>query len=475
MSDASLELRRLSDKLFDGQITAEELSRLETLCLASPELRRQFIALSHLNASLQHQGTSAEIPSTVLRSQYSSSVADRRPTSTLISGISVAIAALSLSLLIMFQLSPRQSDSSTFAAITTTPGSHWLSASIPTWNDSRIGAGHVQLADGIARFAFDNGATVEIEGPAELEILDSMHCRLVRGKLVATITPESQGFRVDTPDAVLIDQGTSFGVNVSDEGLSSMQVFEGLVDVEHLQSGTRLSVKQSETATISADGVAKFADVNEAFLATDSAPPAPRPQVQVTTATGGGKDQWIIRDDELRYGPGDLLMIKLAKEGFSGFDRKIYLQFDLTAIDLTQVSEATFDITAAPTGIGYASRMPDATFAVYVLTDDQLDDWQPEMLTWENAPANVDAGNQLAAEAARLVGQFTIPRGQKQGTFRIDSNDLAETIRSDTDGRVTIVLVPQTREAISGALVHGFAGSLHPTLPPPTLRLILND
>ena len=53
-----------------------------------------------------------------------------------------------------------------------------------------------------------------------------------RGKLTAAVlAPAARGFRIDTPDATYIDQGTEFGVEVSPGGSSRACVFKGQVDV----------------------------------------------------------------------------------------------------------------------------------------------------------------------------------------------------------------------------------------------------
>lgn len=477
------EFRDLCEKLLEDRISADEMTRLEMLFLSSQPLRREFVELSHLHASLASMARKAgwqaildgEAPLPMPSAAQPPSQQTASGGKTRIWTAVAATLALALSLVMILRPAPQAPKNLTFATISTTDGSRWISASIPIANDTRIGAGRVHLADGIAKFVFDNGAKVEIEGPADFEIFNDMKCELYTGKLVATMSPTSTGFSIETPDALLIDQGTSFGVNVTDQGMSSLQVFDGLVDIEHHTSGTKLSIHEQEAAEISESGVVKYATFTEAFRSGFSKPDSEedRRQIQLTTATGAGQDQWIIRDPSERYGPDDLLMIKLAKRDFKEFDRKIYLQFDLSKIDLSRIEEASLTMTASPTGIGYASRMPDATFEVVALTDDQLDAWAMDDLTWENAPANVTEGDQLDESKTKSLGTFTIARGHKQGAFSLSGTPLLDVIKTDANRLVTLIIVPKTREAISGALVHGFAAGNHLTLPPPTLRLIM--
>lgn len=479
MNDAiGKEFDELCDKLADGQLSAEEMTRLETLFLSSAQMRREFAQRVHLHASLKTIAEEGMWPAEANSNEEAYKSDSRNPRSpetafrsAMLAWTAAAVTAIALSLVVVFQLVLSSPAAETFATISTTEGSRWASTTLPTTDDARIGSGRVRLADGIATFHFDNGAKVDIEGPADFEILSAMKCRLYDGKLVATITPQSKGFTVDTPDAVLIDQGTSFGVNVTQQGVSSLQVFEGLVDVQHRETGEKLSVKRSESIKITPDAISKLEDVAESLVPVEESTMPNRRQTQVSTATGGGKEQWIIRDSSLRYGPEDLLMVKLAAPHYQGYDRKIYLQFDLTEIDLSKITSATLSLSAAPSGIGYASRMGDAEFEVLAITEDPLDDWSPETINWKNAPGNVPAGDCMNATMTRSLGTFIVPRGRKYGTFNFSTDDLLDAIRSDGNRLVTLVIVPHTHEKIAGALVHGFAASSHPMLPPPTLRI----
>ena len=77
------------------------------------------------------------------------------------------------------------------------------------------------------------------------------------------------------------------------------------------------------------------------------------------------------------------------------YNRKAYIGLDLTPVSGLQIVEAQFSLVLAPTGLGFASEVPDATFAVYGLTDESLDDWIDRTILWENAPANRPGGAAL--------------------------------------------------------------------------------
>jgi hypothetical protein len=96
---------------------------------------------------------------------------------------------------------------------------------------TKIGAGLLQLEVGLARLKFANGVSVTLQGPAEFEIVSGDQARLHSGILTAHVPESAIGFRIETPALQVVDLGTSFGVSVSDDGLTNVSVFEGEVEV----------------------------------------------------------------------------------------------------------------------------------------------------------------------------------------------------------------------------------------------------
>ncbi len=107
-----------------------------------------------------------------------------------------------------------------------------------------IGRGKIHLKVGLARLDFNNGATVTLQGPAELEVLSANQTRLVSGILTASIPESAVGFEVVTPSMDVVDLGTAFGVAVGLDGETDVCVFEGEVEVrqsgDETQDSTRL-------------------------------------------------------------------------------------------------------------------------------------------------------------------------------------------------------------------------------------------
>ena len=115
--------------------------------------------------------------------------------------------------------------------------------------------GFLGVVKGVVRLDFSNGARLSIEGPAEVEVIDAMNVVLHRGVVTATIPEAAIGFVVDTPSAHVVDLGTSFGVSVSEAGLTDVCVFDGEVEVSARDGG-----KPGKVAHLLREGEAVRAD-----------------------------------------------------------------------------------------------------------------------------------------------------------------------------------------------------------------------
>ena len=102
-----------------------------------------------------------------------------------------------------------------------------------------IKAGHLTLERGVVRLDFASGATIAVEGPAKIEVVNKMRVVLLRGVVTARIPESAIGFVVDTDTAHVVDLGTAFGVSVGDDGTTDVCVFEGEVSVNRKGSTSR--------------------------------------------------------------------------------------------------------------------------------------------------------------------------------------------------------------------------------------------
>ena len=105
----------------------------------------------------------------------------------------------------------------------------WGESDVKLVRGDRIlsGSSHSLLGGGYVKLLFDNNAGVTIEGPAEFEVLSEDRIKLVYGQIYSTVPQEAIGFSVSTPNAMIIDLGTQFGIQVDFRGNTELHVNKG--------------------------------------------------------------------------------------------------------------------------------------------------------------------------------------------------------------------------------------------------------
>ncbi len=89
----------------------------------------------------------------------------------------------------------------------------------------------LNLNSGKICLAFDRGAELTVQGPADIELVSNSRVILHRGSAAAVVPSSATGFVVDTPTAKVKDIGTRFSVNVVENGESEVAVLEGEIEV----------------------------------------------------------------------------------------------------------------------------------------------------------------------------------------------------------------------------------------------------
>jgi ferric-dicitrate binding protein FerR (iron transport regulator) len=213
------ELRDWIDKSLNDTATEEELRALEKRLLSDEQARDCYLNAVNIHASLRRRFSVAEEPPSVT------------PFPTLARrkfGVGLAIAA---SVAVIIGISSLfLNTSSPTAVIAHVVGAYGEAGNAYTVGET-VKPGPVIVSRGLVRLDFSNGARVTIEGPAQVEVINKMRMVLHRGVVTATIPESAVGFVVDTSAAHVVDLGTSFGVSVSEAGLTEVCVFDGEVEV----------------------------------------------------------------------------------------------------------------------------------------------------------------------------------------------------------------------------------------------------
>lgn len=459
----------LASGYIDRALSAEEMAEFETLLEASEEHRAVYLDYIETHTLLQQRQMGVTVQDDI--DAFEEEYRPRRFPSLWQTFAALAI----ISLLALALVRPPAPDG-TFAEMTKTESARWESSTLPTSDGARLGSGQLNLVRGLATIVFDSGAEVILEAPANLELVDAMNCVLNRGTVVAEVSESAQGFMIKTPTADVIDHGTRFAVNVDQSSKATRtQVFEGLVEVKlpNTDNSIELTTGQENFVVENQLGAVRE-NVEEATWTRPVGSLTRGDEWKViSTADQGGQDAYVWAGRPNDHNSDELLLLKNSSD-FRGPHRKAYLQFNLAEIEAGQIEVAEIKLRFAPTGWGLASRVENAEFLVYGVTDDMQDDWQSHPLTWEEAPANVlSNGWQLKEDEVQLLGGFKVPRGIQFGTFGFQSAELAEFLNRDANRNTTLIVVRKTIEHEGGGLVHAFASARHPSLPAPQLALKL--
>ena len=358
--------------------------------------------------------------------------------------------------------------------------------SLPGGSGAGLAAGRLDLRHGLAEIRFTSGVRVTLEAPARLDLIDPMRCRLHQGVAVVDVPESGIGFIVETSDGHAVDHGTRFAVNAGG-GSADFEVLEGSISLHHSGSGSVLPLIDAQAARLSGDGIESLTILPSANFKRSRSPNIVRLHTE-------GRETSVIRNPvkpPLRQSlDPDFLMIKMDvtrygwsydQPGHYARDRRSLIGFSLRETDLASIENARLRLNLVPTGLGYASSLPETcTFQVFGVRDDpKLEAWATKDLRWEDAPGFYkdalphmeQADGKLDMDEVRLLGTIDLPRGKVTGAIVFESPELTTFVREDTTGEVSFLLVRATAPRDGWSLVHAYASSTHPDATGPTLEL----
>ena len=248
-------LRQLASAMIDGTASSADAEQLSAMLRDHPELRDAYLDFLDTHAALcwLYRDLAATVPQ---EQPPPAPAVPRRPSRVraifpwLVAGLAASIAVVAfLRLGQVPQVNPtgpgvEQPETSTgskTALLVDEAGAEFTPNHGP--QGVRFGPGVYELRRGIVHLRFANGADVVLAGPAQFEVTDAQHIRLIEGSIRVTAPPTAKGFTVATPHATFIDLGTEFGMRVHPASRASdLYVFDGQVNVTDPHSGEERSV-----------------------------------------------------------------------------------------------------------------------------------------------------------------------------------------------------------------------------------------
>jgi len=128
----------------------------------------------------------------------------------------------------------------------------WSEGQAPVEEGDALSPGRFAIDSGVVQIEFFSGATVIVEGPADLDLHSPLLAHVRGGRMRAQVPPAARGFSLEVDDMTVVDLGTEFGLSVTPSG-ANVQVFDG--EVELLQPASRKRILTAGKALIrNADG-----------------------------------------------------------------------------------------------------------------------------------------------------------------------------------------------------------------------------
>jgi len=232
-----------------GEHDAELLRQLDELVADDAELRDELRDELALDRILRQHGRLPLDPAPVLAAialRHSTRLTDK-----VMAGIAEAsrpsrwpwlwaASAAALLLVAVFAMAtlwfPRADvlvvESRPFASLHVIRGVQWpAELSTPPVDGARIPPGAVTLAAGVVEIRFDNGVTLALEGPAQVDLWSRMQAHLRHGRLTTNVPPLAHGFTVLADHMRVVDLGTEVGIDLARDGRAHVQVYTGAAEI----------------------------------------------------------------------------------------------------------------------------------------------------------------------------------------------------------------------------------------------------
>jgi len=457
--------KRIDDAI-EGRLSESELREFMSAVREDPILREAYVERAWIHSVMVSAGQR-------LPSLFRSVVAmPRRFRRKLTAGLGILLggACFGIGFGLRASIEPRFKEIPFAATLLHTQNTKWANSTLPTAENARLGPGTLALVEGVASIRFGKGATVTLEAPATLEVVNDNHCRLTKGMVTALIPGAARGFTIDTVDTrVTSNVYSKVGVVTDMAGVSTIFVFEGKTSVFRNASGDARELDEGSVFNPQTNAVA----ANVEAIRGEGRSAALDGWTAIPTSYGKGRDGYVRRGRPKDSGASPLLFVKHSElPGAARNERRAYLGFDLSAVlEARSINEAELILLPEPSGFGFHTMVPEESrFAVYGVTDETLDAWREDNLTWDNAPA-VLSGDLLDPSKTRKLAEFTLHRGAFGEPIFIGGRDLAEFIRSKLNQVATLIIVRESGETHPSGVIHAFASKEHPAARPPTLRV----
>ena len=329
----------------DNALDDPGVERLREILRADEEARAQFVRLQMMNAALKFDDEAgllsfrddsgvAKVVKTFGQQPSSEGFnqpRERRPQKWILAIAALAICALA-GRVIQLELAGRrypsvdgttetsgrpdteEATAQGVALVTRLVDAEWGRNQKPLEVGDALLPGQLSLASGYAQVEFFCGATVIIEGPAELDLQSPLLARVQSGRLRAQVPPAARGFSLEIDDIKVVDLGTEFGLSVTQEG-ASVQVFDGEVELQQPALENRL-LTAGQALIRRADG-----EYSESEIAPETFLDIATLESRAAGQHDARFERWRVWSEQLRH--DERLIVYYAFDQQGGWQRRL--------------------------------------------------------------------------------------------------------------------------------------------------------
>ena len=239
-------LYQLIEKHLDGLLSDVEFDELQDILKTDPEARKKFRRYLNLDAALYDEIEGGQLASenTLWQSMQQESTESKSSRKNFIQRLALPLAAsLTVGILVWWiQPSATKPAEETmhqgYAILTRMIDAEWNSQDSDYREGQVLPPGNLNLKSGLAQVEFFGGATVILQGETNFEIISTSEARCLSGRVRAHVPPAARGFILRTPKGDIVDLGTDFAVDISNQD-ANVHVFEGEIEVHQDKQKTQ--------------------------------------------------------------------------------------------------------------------------------------------------------------------------------------------------------------------------------------------
>lgn len=220
--------------LFEGRLQGEALENLQQELRDDPAAREAYREYLYLHQTLQFRTKGVDLLNVVPMDR----VIKRRQRRAMRTAGLAAVAMLGIGALVLTLISLRKPQPT--LKIATSPETVISISHALTGEDTPQGmtlepGSRLKVVSGTVELEFASGVRGIIRGPADLTLQREDLLDLANGTVWFEVPADAVGFKVNTPDFVLTDLGTEFGIISEPNFLDEVHVFTGKVEVLNRQ------------------------------------------------------------------------------------------------------------------------------------------------------------------------------------------------------------------------------------------------